>query len=267
MYRTILLAGVLLLSVSACDDPEISSEWADSPITVDGKGEDWNDLSLWYFDDEGISLGVANRADNLYFLLETIDPRLGMALKRRGFTIWLDPSGEKLKSFGLRILGSDTSTGHLETALLIENILTFVPANGRLGPAVQYSQEHGLSAYEIKIPIKASDSARYHVECKPGAELSLGFELKLPEKMGKPQKRMKKSRMGRGMGMGRGGRMGMDQGGPGMHGGGKDMEQMSPQDNPNPKKSDQPPADKDRKQKPKLEKKEIWLILTLASEV
>ena len=253
MHRTILLAGVLLLSVAACDDPEISSEWANSPIAIDGKGDDWNELSLWYFDDEGISLGVANRADNLYFLLETIDPRLGMSLKRRGFTIWLDPSGEKLKSFGLRILGQDTSAGHLETALLIENILTFVPASGRLGPAVQYSEEHNLSTYEIKVPIKASDSARYHVECKPDGKLSLGFELELPEKMGKPQKRMKKSRMGRG------GRMGMGTGS-------KGMGRMTPQAKPSPDKKSQRPPDKDRKQKPKLEKKEIWLILTLASE-
>ncbi len=258
MYRTFLLLAVIFMSVTACDDPEISSEWANSPITIDGKGEDWNDLSLWYFDDEGISLGVANSADNLYFLVETVDPRLGMSLKQRGFTIWLDPSGEKLKSFGLRVLGLEASAGHLETALLIENILTFVPAGGELGPAAQFSHEQGTSLYEIMVPIKASKTARHKVDCMPGTAMSLGFELELPEKMGKPHKRLKKSQGGRGMGMGRGAR--------GMRGGGKGMGGMNPGNELKPKEPDKRPPDKDRKQKPKLEKKEIWLILTLASK-
>jgi len=235
--------------MAACD-AEISSEWANSPIIVDGKGDDWNELSLWYFDDEGISLGVANRTDYLYFIIETVNPRLGMSLKQRGFTIWLDPSGEKLKSFGLRILGLQASAGHLEMALLIENILTFVPVGGKLGPAAQFSQKQGLSTYEIKIPIKASESVRYHLACKPGDEMSLGFELELPEQIGKSGKKMKKSKGGRGIGMGRGGR---------------GMGRMNPGNDLKPEKPGKQSPEKDRKQKPKLEKKEIWLILTLAS--
>jgi hypothetical protein len=259
MYRTISLLAVIFMSVAACDS-EISSEWLKSPITVDGKAEDWNKLSLWYFDEEGISLGVANSKDNLYFLLETDNPQLAKTLRHRGFTIWLDPSGEKLKSFGLRILGREKPASHLEMALLIENILTFVPAGGKLGPAAQSSQEFGNSIYEIKVPIKASDSARYHVSCLPDAEISLGFELELPEKMGKPKKRAKGPQVGRGRGMG------MGRGGRGIHGGGKDMGGMSPANDSKLKEPDKRRPDKDRKSKPKLEKKEIWLKLTLALE-
>lgn len=193
MKRLILLLAVALLANPGCDDPEITSEWI-SGVVVDGKDEDWKDRELWYFEEEDVSLGVANDTDHLYLIMVTGNPFLAGWLPQLGFTIWLDPAGEKGRSFGLHIKESDNMNSALSLKVVSGKESIPIPADGSQGPAVATTWKDGVLIFEIGIPIRSSDKTPNSVSVRADTMPSLGFEFLLPERMSRAVHNMKMAR-------------------------------------------------------------------------
>ncbi|MCF7803163.1 MAG: hypothetical protein K9N46_12670 [Candidatus Marinimicrobia bacterium] len=89
------------IAVFSCSNPQLTSQWADQPYTIDGDTRDW-DGNLQYFTDEGFGIGIANDQDNLYFCAVITDDELRRQVVMRGLNIWLDSGGGESEEYGLR---------------------------------------------------------------------------------------------------------------------------------------------------------------------
>ena len=60
------------------------------PVTIDGKFDDWADISMYYNDTPPFMVGAVN--DGMQITLAVIfrDPVWAQLLLRRGFSVWLD---------------------------------------------------------------------------------------------------------------------------------------------------------------------------------
>jgi len=94
---------IMLIALNGCGGEELQSERKDSPITVDGKCDDWLNLTTHYFDKEGmqIVLGIANDDISLNLMMKFRDQRLARMIDRRGVTFWFNGKNQKSKNYGI----------------------------------------------------------------------------------------------------------------------------------------------------------------------
>lgn len=265
----LLAISACVISLVGCGEKEIKvqSQWSDSAdkVGIDGNSEDWDGVSMEYFEKSGVSLGLRNDAKNLYILLSFRDEPLARFFQSK-VTLWLDKTGKKKKDFGIRYTGSmapgqqenrpweNFAPEHMEKlfqrqsgmqgmiTVLEKDKSVLIPVNSEQGPAVATTHQRGIYCHEVRIPLQKSDSTPYAIDVAPGDTISVGAEL--GSSRGEHQKMGEE--MGGGMpgggmppGGGMGGGMPGGRGGPtgGMRGG---------------------------KQMP--EKQEIWLKIILASK-
>ena len=106
---TSLLQAVLIISTSAClvlaagcSKTIYPSAWQPTPVTTDGKIDDWT-LPLPYYDtDTRLNYTITNDDKNLYICFRTADVQAQMKLLKAGFTLWIDTKGKKNQLTGIR---------------------------------------------------------------------------------------------------------------------------------------------------------------------
>jgi len=96
-----LAALSLILWTAGCGEVELNSSWKDREIVVDGYSDDWLD-TLYYFEEDNVSVGFFNDSDYLYVCLLAEDFMLQDQVVRQGFTLWFDAAGGKEKRFGIK---------------------------------------------------------------------------------------------------------------------------------------------------------------------
>ena len=238
-----------LASIVSCSSPlQISSSHVESPITIDGKSEDWTDV-LQRAQDPGILYAIRNDDKYLYLCIIPMDQPIGRQMLMRGFTVWFDPDGGKEKCLGIKFpLGMD---GVLMQSLregkrddpmkefdkeMVEHLREFEI----LGPG-KYDLQRltrkdrkpvqvcvGLTekrlVYELKFPLYSADDEH---GIDPAKNSLIGIGLQTSEMRGNP------GQMNRGMGDGGmgGGAVGAVKGGmSGRRSGGPMMERPKPLD-------------------------------------
>lgn len=265
------LAGSILLA--GCKTQEMQTDWSAVPVQVDGEMTGWDGMTVTYFEDIGVQLGLCNDSENLYILFRFSDQTWARAIRMGGVTLWLDNSGKKKKDFGIRYTGGPSlselqkmrpsSEGGFWESLTPEqqqrladmqaataDQITIIdkksdqkitlPANGSRGPAVSFASPQGIYTYEFSIPLQKSDVFAYAIGAQPGQTICLGLEW---GGISMSDRQRMRQEMGGGMrGGGGGGGMGGGRRGGGGRGGSRGGSRI------------QPP-----------EKQELWVKTLLAS--
>jgi hypothetical protein len=215
----LMVFGLTLISV-ACGETELNSFWLDRDIVVDGKSDDWLD-ALYYFEDDGVSVGFFNDSEYLFICLLAEDYSIQRQVVMQGFTFWLDPTGGKKKTFGIKFpLGMMAMRGermppegggerpdrwHLEGMqgerpdpdLMREAFERTLDELEILGPGeddrkrilvekaegleIRVRNETGLLTYELQVPLQSLGEGSYAVGTTAGALIGIGLEVPKPD--------------------------------------------------------------------------------------
>lgn len=192
------IAGCGLLAstpvpMRAAADATIAATWRDGEVTVDGSMADWERLQRV---DDGPAVAVQNDDTTLYVAVATNDVTVREQLAT-GLIVWIDATGRKRQTFGLRLEGlaprpiagatSNTSAGDLPDQVLnrLESFDLLGPARlqrrlidnaADVGIALASGVADGMIVYELKLPLAKTDATPQAVGVRPGATISLGLE-------------------------------------------------------------------------------------------
>jgi len=199
----VILFAVLtpLLLVTACKGIRMESIWTETPISVDGRAEDWSGIGSAYLEENNVSISFANDSARLYLLLRLRDPRTAAMIRRSGLTIWIDAAGGKSKDFRIcyregpsrEDIQALTGAGNPPTGGREPDFMTSdtnrpvftcfqegriaemgIPPDGSLGPTAAFSVDHGLFSYEFSWPLQESVVRYYGLGVSPGQRIGIG---------------------------------------------------------------------------------------------
>ncbi len=200
------LMAVALCALSAglgCGPAELESRWSGSEVRIDGVGTEWEGQTTDY-SDQHLAVGVRNDNEHLYAALFISDLRLQAQVLTRGLTIWFDPSGQKLKTFGIRCpaaLAGDQAHEFTRTLLDGGDVDSLIDAYkvqadqvqllggesdaaspvpmGASGVEVAFGVCGGLLTYELEVPLAPSASnPTAAIRVQPGGSFSVGLETR-----------------------------------------------------------------------------------------
>lgn len=191
-----LIAGSAVLVAGAgeiargADGPTVVSRWKTVAVTVDGRADDWTDLTTI---PRGPSVAAANDAQSLALVVATSDATLRRTLAS-GLVVWLDPSGGEKADVGIQLPGSyvlppganaasvDADAQPAPPDVIDEvdwlgpgrrrRLLTITPAEG---VALASGTEAGRLVYEIELPLQTSSAHPFAVGARPGSTVSIGL--------------------------------------------------------------------------------------------
>lgn len=203
LYRRTFLLGLAALSLvlAGCGATELTSQWRDREIVIDGDDVDWYDAKI-HIDKTLVDIGIINDGDYLYVCLTSADRSTQMQIARTGFTLWFDPGGGKSKKLGVRFprgmrgqeawagvrnmrRGQGPDPGQLKTMfdqLLLQGEMEIFETKkkerrrlevGRSsGPDVRAVYDRGRLVYELRMPLVQGDFA---IGVESGATVGVGF--------------------------------------------------------------------------------------------
>ncbi|MCH7783328.1 hypothetical protein IID62_09715, partial [candidate division KSB1 bacterium] len=107
MKRNLLysIALTMLLVIYGCNMKEVSSNWDERAVIVDGDDTDWANVKRQVFEKPAVTVGIRNDEENLYLLIGFKDQSLIRLFQLNGMTLWVDMNGKKKKDIGLRYFG------------------------------------------------------------------------------------------------------------------------------------------------------------------
>jgi hypothetical protein len=183
-------------------DQTLLAAWRDADIAVDGSLADWTELSRV---GQGPLVGARNDEHALYLVVASSDAIVRPQLAT-GLIVWIDRSGGKAQTFGLRLEGltrrplpgaapDAASNGELEPgSRALDDCDVLGPARNQrrlvdrpadVGLALASGFENRLVIYEMKLPLAKSDAAPYAVDAEPGATIAIGLETPIDPKLPK----------------------------------------------------------------------------------
>lgn len=223
--------------ISGCSSVQLNSKWSKQNIEIDGFDNEWYG-SYKFLEDEKAAIGVRNDSTHLYLVFKTIDNQVRQKIFSNGLTIWIDPSADKKKSFGIHypIGMMDWNRYQLydpaewgtpeerekrlkEKSKVMLKDLEFITPVGR--SQFEYSVDNpydiklalkdttGTLVYELKIPLTPPVSSIYDLNINPGSKINIGIETGEIDRQSMMEQKSPGSGMpgggGRGGGMGKGG--------------------------------------------------------------
>jgi hypothetical protein len=204
--QALILGMALALPSSGCGGGNsLQSGWVDHDVTVDGDLQEWQG-HLTLFEDAEVDLGVLNDEEYLYVSIVTASRDVQRQIQMRGLIVWLDPTGDKEKTFGIRYpLGLQTADlGNLDMQGMRERgepsaeerqraqelfeetldeleILHSEDHRRRLhtaeatGIEVRVRPSAASLTYELRIPLEPQEGSEYFVRAEPGQKVSIGI--------------------------------------------------------------------------------------------
>jgi hypothetical protein len=234
VFRTTSVrVGLLLLVLvgTGCATHTVASHWRRDGVVANGSEDEWPAAPQYYNADRQAGIRIMNDADAIYLCFSTSNEALKKKLLMTGLTVWLDPAGEKHKTFGIHLpgagprglpdkSGADDRQGDkkerpaLKTPRGVE--ITYAGATGPLSMPMAQVRQTGINVgagqpngrrfvYEFKICFTAGPSLSV---LGPGKTVGIGIETgktDMNHEMRKPPE----------------GGMGRTNHGGGMHGGGR----------------------------------------------
>jgi len=190
---------IIILSGLACKSQKIPGNWVDSEIRIDGKIDDWNEVPVMFFEDEGVAISFCNDSSWLYIQFRTSDTKWIRTIKMSGITLYFDTTGKKNKNFFVRYKGGPSmedmrgnknrrmmnmpsqmnplagDTTSQFTCYIKDRIIEKpIHPDGLDGPAVAYDTSYGFYCYEFRLPLKESTIRYYGLGIEPGNPISIG---------------------------------------------------------------------------------------------
>ena len=203
-FLTTVLGTSFLCGCGSGPAIEIQGHWSDSAVIMDGSADDWAGSPIEYSEEENISLGVRNDAENIYLVFLTRDEGLVRKIHMGGLTLWFDATGGKKKEFGIGYRGSiplmkeldeesrfrenmtpEQKTRFQERESQMLGMITVIkkgeevsmPENNPKGLAAASAHQQGVFAYEFRVPIATHDSISYAIGSLFGEKISMGLEI------------------------------------------------------------------------------------------
>ena len=108
--RAVRLVGLVLVLAGGCSSLRLASEWTPTSALAEGKSEAWAGLQGHYFSGQSIFAAASNDTEYLHLLVRfrTSDVEWVRACAMNGLTVWLDPSGKRKKTLGIRFAAGPT---------------------------------------------------------------------------------------------------------------------------------------------------------------
>jgi hypothetical protein len=206
----VVLAGILFLA-GCSQQRNVASIWSTRAVTIDGKGAEWIDVPLDYFEEGDVSWGIMNDAGNIYLIIGSSNKSSIRTLRQSGLTLWFSSTGEKNKrEFGVRVRGGATESippriveqtegrpsaedrpAHHDSFALALDLTALdnkghevpISKSGEDGPAGAAGCEEAMCSYELRVPLRKSDATvAYALNVPPGRKIGIGVELSVPKK-------------------------------------------------------------------------------------
>ena len=225
----LIITGFFLFHYG-CGGEEIDSTFKNKPIFVDGKGNEWNDYPLQFNEDFNVVYGIVNNDSALYCMIRFNDQQLARMMSVRGFTLWVNNSGDEEKLMGIHYRDQRPREDIMEMmrprpgqqdqqkvpdqkiiyprgrfSLARNDTITDFNINDIYGINAAAGLDNGLYCFEFSMALKKSAGIVYSLGVKSGDVIKVGMEIAAVSE--EEQERMKKEMEGRreSMGNGRGG--------------------------------------------------------------
>ncbi len=241
MSRIKMIAYAFLSAIvfSSCATVQLNSKWSKQNIEIDGLDNEWSG-SYNFLKDEKMAFGVRNDSEYLYLVFKTIDNQVKQKIFSNGLTVWIDPSADEEKSFGIHypIGMMDWNKSQLydpadwgtpeerekrlkEKSKIMLKEFEIISSVGRnqfeysLGNPYNINfalkDTNGTFVYEMKIPLTSPIGSISELKIIPGSKINVGIETGEIDKQSMMDKKSSGGMMGGGKGggmMGKGGGMG-----------------------------------------------------------
>ncbi|MBZ0264490.1 hypothetical protein K8I28_07460 [bacterium] len=193
---------------SGCRDSEYDSQWNDFAITIDGKFQDWDNVTRYTNAEFRTAVGMVNDDEMLYLLVLRKDLDAQVA---QGVNLWIEPDGKAKNRINIRYYGKPPATvksdpkmklsvssyrdeydiesdssraelGGIWDMILFQKLKeerpSLVAPNGADGPRAAFSNLPGnVRAYEFAIPLKDFSKGKYAMPFGAGDKFKFGFEF------------------------------------------------------------------------------------------
>jgi hypothetical protein len=204
--RAVLIAVTLVtvLSLAGCGGLTIESVRREGEIVIDGIPIEWRGATTW-IESPNCAIGVKNDDDYLYLCLSSPLEEIAVQIVMRGFTVWLDPAGDKGKTFGIRCpVGFPMGTGkprelgevardqakfnemiveRLRGAGSVLEILgadddssVRLTAGEAAGIDVALGYQDGRVVYELRVPLRRDEQHPYGIGADGKHRIGVGFQ-------------------------------------------------------------------------------------------
>ena len=236
--RTIVAVAAISMCIAGLAAAEsIASHWRSREIRVDGVNDEWQNTVSF---EDAMNIGAINDDQFLYLTVITSDEQRRRQFATAGLIVWLDASGGRKQSFGIKLPGAgafpgagpgdqrrrgrfDASPPDAQTpppdvqtpALTYFELLgprkddrRRIERAADSGIEVAADSREGTLVYELKVPLAKTAAHEYAIGTETGRKIGLGLET--PE-IERPEVDARGGR--RGIGGGRGGIGGFGRGG------------------------------------------------------
>jgi hypothetical protein len=225
IFARTLLLSLLVLAVCLAGfskEKTIASIWRGSPLSIDGKDDDWEGDTLSFEKKFEVDYAFKNDAENLYVLFIFKDQLFLSTIKDTGITLWINTKGKKKKKYGITFKMIQVSADSLISILEKQkgplpeaeknrimskpsytfyqgdvrdrkgNILTPDALGGELSmPVFRLEPKQKMMVYEFVMPLRILENLSVKHKMEPGKMVKIGFEW------GGLTERMKAQRMAR----------------------------------------------------------------------
>lgn len=208
MLKNYLISVLLLFSIliftQGCKEIEMTSQWNQHDIEIDGIDVEWSG-SYNFLEDAKVVIGARNDSMYLYLAFKTVDNQIRQKIIGNGLTLWIDPSGKKEKSFGIHYpIGmmewnqsqlynpADWGTPEerekrlKEKSKIMLNELEIITPVGSSQHNYSMSNPYGIElalkdtvgtlVYELKIPLTQPGISMYDLNLITGSKVNIGIE-------------------------------------------------------------------------------------------
>ncbi len=256
--------SLVLVLTAGCGE-KIKSTWKNQIVTIDGDGQEWENLPLQYQEDMKIIYGIVNDDVTIDFMIRFNDERLARMFSMRGFTLWLNEEGEEQKQIGIHYrddsmrhrfmaerrdryrerdqdeqISSELPKPKGKFTLAKNDSLTTIPLRDITTFEAAADSKDGIFCYEFSIPLTSAEGSPYYLNISNQKTIKVGLEIvgiseeEKENLIAEMDERRKSMQGGKVSGRGRGGMKG------GMRGGGN------------------------RPQMPDMDGEEYWITVQLA---
>ena len=193
-FVALLLLIVVAFSLYGCGGTTLSSNWTHEEIRVDGKIDDWTDLKTVYFEDETLSLGIANDSANIYLMVRTRNEIFARSVRMSGLRLKLQPKMNNSRAMNIVYRGGDFVTlprrprgeGMRENGMngpdrkesftiSTKKRLTEmeISTDGSNGPSVHSDTSMTFYVYEFAIPLTETLVRYYGLDAPVGSKIEV----------------------------------------------------------------------------------------------
>jgi hypothetical protein len=186
-----LMASFVFLS--SCNEPTpLQSKWRDKDVVINGNDSEWVDCNQYSDEITQTKMGIYNDDAYVYMCVTTKSTDVLASIVKQGFIVWFNKTGAKDKHLGIRfplVTDMEATTGYRGDTVNVKDmkILTSRSDKGKtisvedaakLGISVAISSDaSGKIIYEIKMPLKKTDSTPYASGVSATNNVGIGFML------------------------------------------------------------------------------------------